>query len=287
MCWKTMMRNNLKTLLAALTLLCVLLGCASQKGSRKPKTLEQQKKEALEQYRDGMEELLAGNYSEAIELFNQVSRLPSYIKYSSLARLRGADAVLLKELHESAILMYESFLKQYEGHPESGYASYRIGQAYFIQIPSDWFLAPPVYERQQAHLEMAQKALRKFIREYPAHRLIPSARHMLNKCDRIAFDHELYVARFYESRKKYHGVVQRLEGLFQDFPAQSATEENVLMLANAYEETERFSDATFMYKVYLERFPKGDDRSEVKRKLTSLHRAKAVDSSDDDSTKGS
>ena len=59
------------------------------------------------------------------------------------------------------------------------------------------------------------------------------------------------------------------------------------MLANAYEETERFSDATFMYKVYLERFPKGDDRSEVKRKLTSLHRAKAVDSSDDDSTKGS
>ena len=282
-----MTRYETKTLITTLLLLGVLLGCASQKGSGKPKTLEQQKKEALEQYRDGMEELLAGNYTEAIELFNQVARLPSYIKYSSLARLRAADAVLLKEDYESAVLMYENFLKQYEGHPESGYASYRIGQSYFVQIPSDWFLAPPVYERQQLHMEYAQKTLRKFIREYPGHRLVPSARDMLNQCDRIAFDHELYVARFYESREKFRGVVQRMEGLFQAYPKRAVTEENVLMLANAYENTERFSDASFMYRAYLERFPKGADRSEVQRKLKSLRRTKNADSSDDDSKKGS
>ena len=280
------MRHETKILLLTLFLGWSLWGCAGQTGSKKLVTLEQQNQEALQQYMDGMEELLAGNYSEAIELFNAVAKRPSYIKYSALARLRTADAILLKESYESAIMMYQNFLKQYEGHPESGYASFRIGQAYFTQIPSDWFLAPPVYERQQTHMEYAQRTLRKFIKEYPAHRLVPQARGMLNKCNRIAFDHELYVAKFYESRDKFHGVVQRLEGLFEQFPRWSATEENVLMLANAYSKTERYSDASFMYRVYLERFPNGGSRSEVQRKITSLRR-KTVDAGADDSKKGS
>jgi outer membrane protein assembly factor BamD len=278
---------SVRTVGVRLAIAACLVACGSTTSLQRVRTPEAQTLEARKQYIAGMEELLAGNYSEAIEIFNQVSRQPGYVKYSALARLRVGDAILLKEQYEAAIVMYEGFLKQFEGHPESGYASFRIAQAYYAQIPSEWFLAPPVYERQQVHLNYATKSLKRFIDLYPGHRLLPQAQRMLNGCLRIAFEHELYVADYYDSREKPHGVVQRLEHMFKAFPVRSVTERTVLMLARAYAQTKQVKKAIFMYQAYLERFRAGSQKEAVKRHLRDLRSEQSRSDENKESTKGS
>ena len=133
----------------------------------------------------------------------------------------------------------------------------------------------------------ATKSLKRFISAYPGHRLVPRAQQMLNECERIAFEHELYVADYYDSRDKAHGVVFRLEYMFKTFPERSVTEDNVLMLANAYAKTEQVDKAIFMYRAYLERFSDGTKRSAAQRNIDILRSQKSDREPNSESTRGS
>ena len=93
---------------------------------------------------------------------------------------------------------------------------------------------------------------------------------MLDECERLLYEHELYVARFYDKRDKYEGVVLRLERAFRNYPDFAATEDNYMMLAQAYAKSARASQARSMYEAYLERYPKGDRREEARERLQAL-----------------
>lgn len=220
---------------------------------------------------DGMEELMAGNYTEAITQFHRVVRSPGYVKYAALARLRIGDALFLQEKFDAAVETYRSFLKQYEGNPNSGYAQFRIGHAFFEQIPTGWFLSPPVHERQQTFVKHANAELRRFVQYYPTNRLVPKAQVLLDECEKMLYDHERFAANFYQNRDKPRGVIIRLERAFRQFPEiAGADEESYVMLAKAYADTERFDEARAMYSSYLERFPDGSYRNQAEDSLATL-----------------
>jgi len=229
--------------------------------------------EARGRYLEGMDELVSGNYTEAILLFQTVRQSPGYIKYGSLALLRIADALFLQEKYDAAVEKYREFIKQFSGSANVGYARFRIGHAFFEQIPSDWFLAPPVYERQQNVVRHAESALKRFVSLYPTHRLVGKARVMLDASRRMLYEHELYAANFYRRRDKPAGVVLRLEAAFRKFPDLAATEDNFMMLAKAYAQASKLDEAVAMYEAYLDRFPEGDYRDQADESLTVLRSA--------------
>jgi outer membrane protein assembly factor BamD len=243
--------------------LCI--SCASTKPTAKSRS---SKVRAV--YIDGMRDLLGGRYSESLHSFNVVSRSPGYVKYAALARLRIGDALLLQQKYDAAVEIYRSFLKQYEGNSNVPYARFRIGQAFYAQIAGEWFLSPPGFEREQVPVRRAKRALKKFVRLYPSHPLVSQARKLLNDCDRRLYDHEMYVVDFYESRKKPRAIVQRLEVVFQTYPARAATEENVLLLARSYARIRAFYKAAYMYQAYLKRYPKGSYRAQAVKSLKLL-----------------
>lgn len=253
--------------------LLVMLTCVACSGNRRSSGTTVSDR-ARDYYHAGMDELVSGNYTEAIQAFQVVLRAPGYVKYTSMARLRIADALFLQEKYDPAIENYRAFLKQYEGDVNAGYARYRIGHAYHAQVPSDWFLAPPSHERQQTFVRLAERELNRFVSLYPTHRLVADAQELLDDCQRKLYAHELYVAKFYRSREKPAGVVMRMERAFREYPELAATEDNYLMLAQAYAQTSRIGEAKFMYKAYLQRFPKGEFRDQA---TTSLGTLKSVD----------
>ena len=71
----------------------VLTGCGPHKSQQQTSITDR----AKARYLAGMEELLSGNYTEAIMEFNQVAKNPGYVSYAALARLRVADALFLQE----------------------------------------------------------------------------------------------------------------------------------------------------------------------------------------------
>jgi outer membrane protein assembly factor BamD len=254
--------------LLALVVLTMMPACATDQSGEKSITAR-----ARDRYISGMDELLSGNYTEAILHFQEVSKNPGYVKYAALSRLRIGDALFQQEKYDSAIQVYRAFLKQYDGNPNTGYAQFMVGHAFHAQIPSDWWLAPPSSEREQAHLVYAENALRRFVDMYPAHRLVPKARRLLDDCERRLFEHEMYVVRFYRTRQKPAAVVLRLEGAFRRFPTMVVTEQNYLILAKAYADTNAVENATAMYLAYLDRFPNGKFREQAHKSLRVLESA--------------
>ena len=242
------------------------MACASSLPSRGADVNDQ----ARARYLVGMEELLSGNYTEAIQHFQQVSKNPGYVSYAALARLRIGDALFLQEKFDAAVELYRSFIKGFEGNPNTGYARFRIGHAFYEQIPAEWFLSPPVHERQQTHVVFAQRALRRFVELYPAHRLVPQAVKMLDDCEKKLYEHEIYVARFYRKRDEPAAVVQRLERAFRKFPELAGSEENYMILAQALARTKALDKAIAMYQAYIDRFPDGEYRRQAHESLRVL-----------------
>ncbi len=255
---------------AALTIAVALAlsGCASSGGTR-----GRAEDVGRERYLLGIEAMASGDYEEAIGHFRQVMRIPGLVQLGANSRLRIADALFLQEKFEAAITSYRNFTKEYPNDANAGYAQFRIGHAFYEQIPGEWFLAPPQYERQQNFVRQAAAALKQFVRLYPTHPLVEQGQGMLDSCEEQLLAHELYVARFYFDRDKPHGVVQRLERAFDRFPEHASTEDNFLMLARAYVSIERLDAARSMYQAYLDRFPRGEHRAAAQSSITVLDAA--------------
>lgn len=255
-------------LLSTALLVAALSGCGTTSASR-----GRAEDVGRERYLLGVEALSSGDFEEAISHFRQVMRIPGLVQLGANSRLRIADALFMQEKFEAAITSYRNFIKEYPTDANAGYAQFRIGHAFYEQIPSDWFLAPPRYERQQNFVRQAASALRQFVRLYPTHPLAEQGQAMLDDCEEQLLAHELYVARFYFERSKPYGVVQRLERAFERFPEHAGTEDNYMMLARAYADTERLDAARSMYQAYLDRFPAGQFRGAAETSLRSLEAA--------------
>src|ERR1041385_5669551 len=100
---------------------------------------------AQKNYEKGLKELDQKNWVSASKYFGFIkSRFP-YSKYAVLAELRLADAEFGAEQYLEAIDAYRLFMKFHPTHEmvANGYASYRIGEAYFKQLSNDFWLFPP------------------------------------------------------------------------------------------------------------------------------------------------
>ena len=184
--------------------------------------------EAMEYYEDE-------DYLEAVKRLTTVKNKFAYSKFAALAELRIADAYYEQEKWIEAIDAFRTFAQSRPNHAEVPYALWRVGRSYFEQIPSDFFILPPVHERDPAATKDALRALDTFVGRYPGHSEAADARERILKCRRLLADQELYVARFYVRSDRPVSARGRLEGLvaqYGDLPDRWS--EAALMLVRVY-----------------------------------------------------
>src|SRR5688500_17340735 len=100
---------------------------------------------AQRNYEKGLVELEQKDWVAASKYFSFIkSRFP-YSKYAVLAELRLADAEFGAEQYLESIDSYRLFIKFHPTHEMvvNGYASFRIGEAFFRQLPGDFWMVPP------------------------------------------------------------------------------------------------------------------------------------------------
>lgn len=241
-----------------------LLGCASTKSTAVSVSYGET---ARANYEKGLRELKDENYPEAVKYFGYVKAKFPFSRFATLAELRIADAYFAQEKYLEAIDAYKLFIKFHPTHPEvlNGYASYRICQGYVEQIPSDWFLVPPSYEKDQAATRDAMRELAAFLRTYPKSPYQEKGRQLYGKCLRKLADHELYVARFYLDRDKPQAAILRLESLLQRYPDAGVDPEVMLLLGQTYLKLEQREKARATFAGLVQKYP--NDAYAAKAKL--------------------
>src|SRR3954470_6189044 len=129
------------------TVLAVGAGCAtSDEGKAVTYSLT-----AKQNYDKGTTELKDENYQEATRYFSFVRQKFPFSKYAVLAELALADTQFERGNYQEAIDAYKNFLRLHPTHEkvEDGYVAYRICQCYVKEMPDDFFLLPPSYEKDQ------------------------------------------------------------------------------------------------------------------------------------------
>ena len=124
---------------------------------------------AQKNYEKGEKQLEGKDWIAAAKYFSFIkSRFP-YPKYAVLAELRLADAEFGAEQFLEAIDSYRLFIKFHPTHEmvANGYTSFRIGEAYYKQLPGDFWLFPPSFEKDQSSTEDAGSELKSFLDKYP------------------------------------------------------------------------------------------------------------------------
>lgn len=227
---------------------------------------------AQKNYERGMRELEQHDWSAAAKYFSFIrSRFP-YSKFAVLAELRLADAQFGAEQFIDAVDSYRLFSRLHPTHEmvANGYASLRVAEAYYKQLPDDMWILPPSYEKDQTSIEEAEEELRAFLEKFPDSPFKQRGEELLGRVAKRLARHEWYVARYYWDRGKPMGTVLRLRRLTERYPGAGFDEPALWLLGRAYLRVDMPDRAREIWSQLIARFPKSEQARDAKDAIARL-----------------
>lgn len=188
-------------------------------------------------------------------LFQRIRREYPYSRYAALAELRLADCAVIQNNYTEAIRAYRAFVRHRPAHADVPYAHFKIAEAYYRQIPQEFFLSPPPQERDQTATRSALRQLRRFVLDYPESEHIEDAREMVRGALSLLARHELYVAEFYLTRDRPQAAIGRLRHLLDVYEGSGIEPQALLLLGRVYLHMRETLDAQRAFEELIERFP--------------------------------
>lgn len=237
-------------------LLLLALGACATSTQQGPRSYGE---DAQASYERAMAELEAGDFEDAIALFEHVRSKYPYSSYASLAELRLADTQFNRGRWLEAVDAYQAFIRHHPTHPDLDWAWFRVGESHFRAAPSSTFIFPSPSERDQTQVRAARTALVDFLERFPQSPSAPRARELLEESIRILARHELVTARFYAARDKWEAAAARYEYLLRNYPRTGFDAEAAFGLVDAAEELQQPERALAALDTYLSLHPDGPD----------------------------
>jgi len=208
-------------------------GCASSEDATKPITYSLT---AKQNYEKGLAELKDENYPEAMKYFGFVKQKFPFSKYAVLSELAAADTQFARGGYTEAVDSYKAFARLHPTHEkvQDGYVAFRVGEAYFKDMPDDVWLLPPAYEKDQSAVIDALRELDNFRKRFPDSKYEKKATELRKVVLQRLVDHEVYVARFYLNRNHAKAAAGRLEAAVRRYPGSGREPELLLALGQTY-----------------------------------------------------
>jgi outer membrane protein assembly factor BamD len=251
--------------LAAAAGLCLALAAC---GKATPKV--KYESPAEEDYALATRDLEDRDFPEAQRRLERVRTKYPYSKYAALAELRLADLRFAQQKYVEAAEAYQTFVKLHPNHPDNDYASYRAALSRWEDAPSEFFLFPPVHERDLTQVVQAREALEAFLKRYPESRYAKEAGDLLAKAKGVLAERDWYAYRFYRDRQKWQGAAYRLERIVQDFPGSSREPEALYGLAEMYLKLQERFRAQQALQQLLVRYPQSSLKGPAEKLLADL-----------------
>ncbi len=223
------------------------------------------------EYQLGVEALEDDDWVGAMERFSSVKNKFPYSQYAALAELRIGDTWYAQDKHLQAVDAYKLFVQSRPTHRDVPYALWRVGTAYYEQRPSDFFLFPPAYEKDQAATKDAVRSLEHYLERFPQDENAPDAQQKLAECRRELARHEMYVADFYLRQKRPASARGRLEGLVAEYSDLGDVWARAgALLVEVYLDLKLPDDALTTARQVIEKQPASDEANEMRAFLRSV-----------------
>lgn len=205
--------------------------------------------------KSGSEALESKNFIEAEKYFEYVRSKYPYLEAAKEAELLLGDTDYERDKFLEARDRYQNFVKAHPAHPKADYAAYRAALTHYREIPSDLFILPPAFEKDQAEVVNTVKAMNEFVRQYPNSKYVADAKRYAEEARKRLAQHELYVAEFYRKREKWGAVIGRLNEVVDTYSGLGFDEQALFGLHEAYTKLGDQQRAQETLRKIISRFP--------------------------------
>lgn len=212
------------------------------------------------------EAMKKGYFEEANRYLEFVKRnYPYQMEIQEKVQLMYGDIHYYQENYIDAVELYQSFIRRFPQSKLVPLAQFKISKSYVQEIPSDFVLFPPPYERDKEAIRNAQKALNFFIGNYPKDQNITEAKKLRLKMINYLAHYEYYVGNFYYDHSKYQGAVWRFEGLLQTYPESTYISDALYKTVLSYHELKKKDKRDHYAQLFFKKFPGSDKIKEIKK----------------------
>ncbi|MBR57490.1 MAG: hypothetical protein CMH54_05450 [Myxococcales bacterium] len=230
-------------------------------------------KTARVQYFKGIKYLVAGNYDDAALTFQRLVRLPLYMTYAQLGKLRLADTRYNQGRYLEAFEIYGEYISLFPQDVNVAYARYMAARCLVARMPDDITYIAPAERLDPSRALQARDYLQASIRQAPESPYVVETTKLLRKVRHRLYRHHYYVARFYARRMQDGGELGRRMEMAFGFPEWGATRTNfsrMLVLARRTKSKKRLEQIRQAVAVRFPGLLKGEtlDAASAKPKTT-------------------
>ncbi len=181
----------------ALAVVCAVAPACATTSNTLTASQRSSPEESDERFRRAMDLFRDESWPEATEALRAIQRGNATSRATTLAKLRLADVEFRQERYTEALAAYRAWLRYHPGHAEAPYARFMIARCHVQQMPEDWFLTPPSWERELSSAHDAETAIARFVRDHGSSEDVTEERLDLRRVREILARHAVYVANFY------------------------------------------------------------------------------------------
>jgi outer membrane protein assembly factor BamD len=213
-------------------------------------------------YSTAHDEMMSGNYTRAIRLFETLEARFPYGRHAQQAVLEGAYAAYRSQETAQAVAAADRFIRQYPNHPSVDYAYYLKGLVHFREDQGllGYLYETDLSERDPKAMKESFVAFKELAQKFPDSRYAEDAHARMRYLSNALGMYEVHVARYYFNRGAYLAAANRAQESLLAYPAVPANEDALDILVRSYdrlgmtqlaEDTRRILAKTYPQSRYL------------------------------------
>lgn len=213
-------------------------------------------------YATAHDEMLAGNYTRAVRLFETLEARYPFGRYAQQAALESAYASYRAGETAVAVATADRFIRTYPNHANVDYAYYLKGLVHFREDQGifGYLYEVDLSERDPKSMRESFNAFKELVAKFPESRYAEDAKLRMRYLSNAMGMFEVHVARYYFNRGAFIAAANRAQVALTSYPRTESNEHALGVLVRSYErlelpklaeDTRRILQTTYPESIYL------------------------------------
>ena len=203
-------------------LLLFLSGCNGKKEKEVVLDSSDLESQMIEAYNKGLKALEEGDVLFAAKNFNTVENIYPQSIWAPRSILMAAYSYYTQDYYGDAISELNRFIKNYPANKNTPYAYFLLATCYYELIVDE--------KKDLSAILESKKYFETIIRNYPSSDFALDAKFKLLLIDNVLASKEIYIGKYYLSKKKWIPALNRFKNVIKDYSETEYVEEALLRL---------------------------------------------------------